>query len=80
MTYSELQWSGTNPPPAIGMTIKAEINGIGLCKVTGYFADGGYLGVLAKPLNPPAWYVKQNGKDAIGHFFGAEIIPWFEPA
>lgn len=66
-------WFGIYSPPAVGETIKIKINKIGLAKVTGYFTEGGYLGVLNKPIEPPDWYIKQNGLNAVGGAFGPEI-------
>lgn len=66
-------WYGDGAPPAIGALVKITINGIGLAKVVGYFIEGGYLGVLNQPLDPPAWYVKQNNGNVVGGAFGPEI-------
>lgn len=66
-------WSGVIEPPAAGACVQVTMNRLGPCKVTGYFVEGGYLGLLVKPLTPPEWYVKQNGFNATGHAFGAEI-------
>lgn len=66
-------WFGTYAPPIVGDTIQIKINGIGLAKVTGYFIEGGYLGVLNQPIDPPAWYIKQNGGNVVGGAFGPEI-------
>lgn len=66
-------WSNAVQPPATGNIVNVRMNGIGLSEVVGYFVEDGYLGLLVKPFDPPEWYVAQNGYDATGHAFGAEI-------
>ena len=66
-------WSNTDQPPKLGDIVDVRINGIGLAKVVGYFVEENFLGLLVKPFDPPAWYIKQNGYNATGHVFGAEI-------
>lgn len=71
-----LGWSGGNMPvPAIGDIVKARINRIGAVEIVSYFCEDGWLGVLARPLNPPEWYIRQNGRDATCHLFGCEVDP-----
>jgi hypothetical protein len=73
------RWFNALPPPAIGQTVKVIINSIGEGIVTGYWVEHNFLGVLVKPFNPPAWYVKQNGVDAEPSVsFGPEVK--YEPA
>jgi hypothetical protein len=62
-------------PPAIGDFIRVRINGLGRAQVTGYFSDGGFLGVTVRYSTPPAWYVKQNRGNVEGGVFGSEISP-----
>ena len=68
-------WSRQDPPPAIGEVVNIAINQIGLAKVMGYFVEGGYLGVLTKPIDPPDWFIRQKGYFATAHVFGAELRP-----
>lgn len=74
-----LAWSNPLPPPAIGTTINARINGIGPAVVVSYFAEHGFLGLEVAPLSPPEWYVEQNGPDCSCCVFGAEIDPREKP-
>lgn len=67
-------WFGKFAPPAVGTVITVKINGIGQATVVGYFTEGGYLGVLNQPIDPPAWYIKQNGGNVVGGAFGPEIF------
>lgn len=70
------KWSGAKPPPAIGDQITIAINSIGPAIVTSYATYEGWLGVMAYPLNPPEWWVKQNGTpspDNASLVFGVEI-------
>lgn len=70
-----IKWSGDDVfVPALGATVRVRINQIGHATVTGYFVEDGYLGLLVRPIKPPPWYVKQNGRDAECHVFGAEIV------
>lgn len=77
MECSDLpKWSGKDPVPAIGQTIYVRVNRIGAAKVVGYAIDCGYLGVLAYPLDPPEWWVRQNGPSSPENaplVFGAEL-------
>ena len=66
-------WSGLAEPPQLGDQVVVGVNGIGLGTVVGYFTESGFLGVMVLPKHPPAWYVKQNGPDAIAYTFGAEL-------
>ena len=66
-------WSNKAAPPAIGTTVQAITNRIGPCKVVGYATMDGWLGVMVEVLDPPAWWLKQNGTDTSGVLFGAEI-------
>lgn len=66
------KWSG-NFIPKIGETVLAVVNGIGKCKVLGYCLEGGWIEVIALPENPPEWFIRQNGKDALCGLWGAEI-------
>lgn len=71
-------WSGSDPVPAIGEEVHVRINRIGRSKVMGYGVEDGYLGVMVVPLDPPEWWVKQNGKpspDKPSLAFGAEVRP-----
>ena len=81
-TADALKWSAPFDPPAVGTTIRLKINAIGLAKVTGYATLDGWLGVMAAPLAPPDWWVKQNGPASPvndGLVFGAEIALDVEP-
>lgn len=72
----EVKWSAKFGVPAIGSEITIRINGIGRAKVTGYAVLEGYLGVMAVPLDPPPWWLQQNGKPTERRpalVFGAEI-------
>lgn len=69
------KWSGVNSPPQVGECVAVTMNAVGPAKVEGYFTESGWLGLLVKPLNPPEWFVKQNGYNASAHVFGAEIAP-----
>ena len=66
------KWSG-KAIPKIDDTISAKINNLGKCYVLGYFLQSEWISVIAKPLNPPEWFIKQNGKSALVTLFGAEI-------
>jgi hypothetical protein len=67
------KWSGAGQVPVFNEEVVVRINAIGKAKVTGFFVQHGYLGVLCLPLNPPEWYVRQNGAGAISHVFGSEL-------
>lgn len=69
-------WSGTEPVPAIGDEVHIRVNSIGPAKVVGYGSQDGYLGVMVYPLDPPQWWIDQNGQpspDKPALAFGAEI-------
>ncbi len=77
-----LRWSGDFPIPAIGDPILVRMNSIGPAVVKGYFESCGFIGVMALPVRPPDWYVRQSQrakltwqKQNIGCFFGKEIAP-----
>ena len=66
------KWSG-KAIPKIGDTITAKINNLGNCYVLGYLLQNEWSSIIVKPLNPPEWFIKQNGKTALATLFGAEI-------
>lgn len=66
------KWSG-NFIPKIGETIFAVVNDIGKCQILGYYLEDGWIGVIAKPAQPPEWFVRQNGENAVCGLFGTEI-------
>lgn len=71
-----LKWSGLEPVPEIGSEVLITINRIGMARVVSYAAFAGYLGLMAYPLNPPDWWICQNGAacaDNASLVFGAEI-------
>ena len=66
------KWSGKNITK-IGDTISAKINNLGKCYVLGYLLQNEWISIIVNPLNPPEWFIKQNGKSALATLFGAEI-------
>lgn len=56
----DMMWSGKMSLPQLGDRVRLTINSIGWGKVEGYCVSHGYLGLLVRPENPPAWYVKQT--------------------
>ena len=69
-------WSGTAAPPSVGATVPTYLNEIGEIKITGYTTIEGYLGVVAVPLTPPDWYLKnceEEGTDTEGVWFGLDL-------
>ena len=70
--FPEGKWSGKFKPE-IGESVVAAVNGIGTCTVLGYYVEGGWTGVIVLPENPPEWFVRQNGQNAVCGLFGAEI-------
>ncbi|EJL72247.1 hypothetical protein PMI12_03988 [Variovorax sp. CF313] len=72
----QFKWSADFEVPVIGDDIAIRLNSIGCAKVVAYATHGGYLGVMAVPYNPPAWWIRQNGPpspDNAALAFGAEI-------
>jgi hypothetical protein len=83
----KMNGSAPFPLPAIGTRIYITMNNIGWATVEGFFAEGGYLGVMTKAENPPEWLRQQRQRAAtrytpetpewlkrgIGCEFGAEI-------
>ena len=66
------QWSNTFIPK-VGGFVMARINNIGKCRVLGFFEKDGRVGIIAKPVKPPKWFVFQNEAHALCCLFGAEI-------
>ena len=76
-TYTEfesLQWVANKPLPAVGTEITVKMNGIGRSKVLRYYVEHGFIGLIVQPLNPPTWYIKQNGADEDCNTFPAECL------
>lgn len=72
----QYKWSAPFDVPAIGEDVVIRMNQIGRARVVGYATVSGYLGVMAVPYTPPAWWVAQNGRPSDRHpalAFGAEI-------
>ena len=70
--FEKLAWGSNKSIPAVGSEVNVAINGIGRSKVLKYFVEYGFIGLLVQPLNPPTWYLKQNGADEPCHVFPAE--------
>ena len=70
--FEKLQWVSNKPIPAVGSEVNVTINGIGRSKVLKYFVEHGFIGLVVQPINPPDWYLKQNGDDPC-HVFPAEV-------
>lgn len=77
--FEELQWSSNKPFPKVGSEVCVSINSIGRSKVLKYFVEHGYIGLLVQPLNPPAWYIKQNGADEPCHVYPSETLELRKP-
>jgi hypothetical protein len=77
-------WSGHTKgwatPPQSGETVTVAMNRIGPSLVLRHFVEEGFLGLVVLPLNPPNWYIRQNGSNALAHVFGLELAPPTEPA
>ena len=58
--FEKLRWVCKNPIPAVGSKVNVKINGIGESTVLRYFVEYGFIGLLVQPIDPPAWYRKQN--------------------
>ena len=82
----DLKWSAAFPLPEVGDHIWILLNNIGWAYVEGYFESDGFLGVMTRATNPPAWLRAQRRRDnrnnpnltawqkkGIGCEFGAEI-------
>tara|TARA_R110000824_G_scaffold55138_4_gene152020 strand:+ start:1446 stop:1787 length:342 start_codon:yes stop_codon:yes gene_type:complete len=72
--FEKLAWISTKAIPRIGEEVCVKINGIGRSIVQKYFVEHGFIGLLVQPLNPPDWYIKQNGADEPCHVFPAECL------
>ncbi len=72
------RWKGAQTLPPVGSFVRATVNNIGTCEVLGYFTQQGFLGVVGLPMDPPRWYVAQNGEDCPCHLFGCEYSLDFE--
>jgi hypothetical protein len=72
--FEKLAWISTKPIPTVGSEVNVKINGIGRSKVLKYFVEHGFIGLLVQPLNPPTWYIKQNGANEPCHVYPAECL------
>ena len=73
---TDIKWSNlTMDVPPIGAIVHVRFNGIKAARVERYFVEHGFLGLLVKPLAPPEWFVKQNGRGSTCHVFGTEVDP-----
>jgi hypothetical protein len=73
-----LQWSGAEPVPAIGATVRIRLNSIGLARVVSFASYGGNLGLMAYPQDPPDGWLRQNGEsdpETAALVFGRELEP-----
>lgn len=74
-TAGVANWFNSAPPPPIGACVLATFNRLGAGSVVGYFVEDDFLGLLVRLEDPPAWHVKQNGRDRKAHLFGTEFTP-----
>ena len=62
--------------PGVGDEIIVTMNNIGRAMVIGYFIEGGFIGVLAKPYKRPGYFNHQqwaNSQKVGCHVFGVEM-------
>ncbi len=73
-TPESLAWSGDGPPPEVGRVIEVRCMGT-TAEVRGYFSEGSgcFLGLRLRLVDPPDWFMKQNGRRALCHLYGAEV-------
>jgi hypothetical protein len=67
------KWSGKIAPPPVGTEIVVTMwttPGVGI--VTGYFTEGGWLGLLVRMYTAPEWHRKKN-PDGMAYIFGPEF-------
>jgi hypothetical protein len=58
---NEAFWSNVDLPlPSVGDRVYLAINSIGYGRVEGYCISHGFLGVIAKPEDPPGWFTHQR--------------------
>lgn len=73
----QIVWSGPEPVPQIGDTVRLRINSIGLGRVESYAVYEGYLGLMVSPFDPPQWWKNQSNEHkppySAALAFGAEI-------
>lgn len=67
-----VKWGRDDDPPAIGSVVKLAFNRLGFATVTGYFVEGGWLGLLVTLHDAPDWHRKQRGNNPVAHVFGPE--------
>ena len=70
--FDSLQYVSDKPLPKVDDELTVTFNGINKVIVTGYFVEYGFIGLLCRPIDPPQWYIKQNGRDASCHIFPSE--------
>jgi hypothetical protein len=59
--------------PVPGDVVTCTVNRIGRVLVTGYFREGGYVGITGEAIDPPEWFRNQNGKDWSLSLFPSEF-------
>lgn len=72
--FEELKWVSDKPLPKVGDEVSVQINSIGRSVVLKYFVEHGCIGLLVQPLNPPTWYIKQNGAEEPCHVYPSETL------
>jgi len=72
--FEKLAWISDKQIPTVDSEVNVKINGIGRSKVLKYFVEHGFIGLLVQPLNPPTWYIKQNGANEPCHVYPAECL------
>ncbi len=68
-----LLWSGKGDIPTIHGQPTCHMNGIGKVRVTGYFSEEGYFGVICSALAPPEWLLRQCPEGGDSHIFGCDL-------
>ena len=73
-----LKWSSRISLPQIGDLIRITMNGIGPATVTGYFSQEGYVGVMARALNPPLWLREQRADETNNRERFSQKPQWYQ--
>ena len=68
-----IKWGGKLAPPHVGTEIVVTMwTTPGRRRVTGYFTEGGWLGLLVRMYTAPDWHRKKN-RDGMAYIFGPEF-------
>jgi hypothetical protein len=72
MEKAKPEWTG-NFTPKMHQRVRVKVNSLGFGRITGFFDECGWKGVIVTLEDAPEWHKRQRNNDPRSWVFGREI-------